>query len=44
MCKVSVSDDIIPIPQPAFLVPAGPADLCQWCCVLCVCGLGCLQS
>ncbi|CAI9616513.1 unnamed protein product, partial [Staurois parvus] len=36
MCNVSVSDDIITIPQPALLVPAGPADLCQ--CVLCVCG------
>ncbi|CAI9550511.1 unnamed protein product [Staurois parvus] len=35
MCNVSVSDNIITIPQPALLVPAGPADLCQ--CVLCVC-------
>ncbi|CAI9555588.1 unnamed protein product [Staurois parvus] len=38
MCNVSVSDDIITIPQLALLVPAGPADLCQ--CSLCVCGLG----
>ncbi|CAI9564365.1 unnamed protein product, partial [Staurois parvus] len=35
MCNASLSDDIITIPQPALLVPAGPADLCQ--CVLCVC-------
>ncbi|CAI9614648.1 unnamed protein product [Staurois parvus] len=42
MCNVSVSDDIITIPQSALLVPA---DLCQcwWCCV-CVCALGCLLS
>ncbi|CAI9585224.1 unnamed protein product [Staurois parvus] len=38
MCNVSVSDDIIKIPQSVLLVPAGPANLCQ--CVLCVCGLG----
>ncbi|CAI9595302.1 unnamed protein product, partial [Staurois parvus] len=30
MCNVSVSDDIITIPQPALLVPAGPGDQC-WC-------------
>ncbi|CAI9582500.1 unnamed protein product [Staurois parvus] len=41
MCNVSVSDDIIMIPE--------PADLCQcwwWCvvCSLCVCELGCLLS
>ncbi|CAI9539114.1 unnamed protein product, partial [Staurois parvus] len=40
MCNVSVSDDIITIPQPALLVPA---DLCQcwWCvvCFVCVCEL-----
>ncbi|CAI9539109.1 unnamed protein product, partial [Staurois parvus] len=35
MCNVSVSDDIITIPQPSLLVPA---DLCQcWLCVLSVC-------
>ncbi|CAI9550623.1 unnamed protein product, partial [Staurois parvus] len=35
MCNVSVSDDIITIPQPALLVPA---DLCQcwWVSSLCV--------
>ncbi|CAI9567843.1 unnamed protein product [Staurois parvus] len=43
MYNVLVSDDIITIPQPALLVPAAPADLCQ-CCVLCVFGLGCLLS
>ncbi|CAI9619298.1 unnamed protein product [Staurois parvus] len=44
MCNVSVSEDIITIPTPALLVPAGPADLCQCWCSLCVCGLGCLLS
>ncbi|CAI9612454.1 unnamed protein product, partial [Staurois parvus] len=39
MCNVSVSDDIITIPLPALLMPAGPADLCQCWCSLCVCGL-----
>ncbi|CAI9574221.1 unnamed protein product, partial [Staurois parvus] len=43
MCNVSISDNIITIPKPALLVPAGPANLCQ--CVLCVCGgRGCLLS
>ncbi|CAI9583334.1 unnamed protein product [Staurois parvus] len=37
MCNVSVTDDIITIPQPALLEPVGSADLCQ-CCVLSVCG------
>ncbi|CAI9578735.1 unnamed protein product [Staurois parvus] len=32
---MSVSDDIITIPQPALLVASGPADQCQ--CVLSLC-------
>ncbi|CAI9533261.1 unnamed protein product [Staurois parvus] len=38
MCNVFVTDNIIMIPQPALLVPAGPTDLCQcwWWCVVSV--------
>ncbi|CAI9570062.1 unnamed protein product, partial [Staurois parvus] len=45
MCNVSVSDDINMIPQPALLVPAGPADLCQcWCFSVCVGWAACCHS
>ncbi|CAI9550646.1 unnamed protein product [Staurois parvus] len=36
MCNMSVSDEIIMIPHPALVVPAGPADLCQCWCSVCV--------
>ncbi|CAI9565356.1 unnamed protein product, partial [Staurois parvus] len=43
MCNVSVSDDIIMTPQPAFLEPA---DWCQcwWGCSLCVGWAACCYS